>query len=179
MDKLNKINNELKSYINESTFISIKCRNKLLKMFSDEFNIKLDISNYQNVDLKVNEDFNVTYRDDKYTSEDNITSFEEFEERYNLFKIKADTLIKRKEIDFQNKSNFNNIGNIIFLLCMIIVGIIVLYFGIVAFISGHYFDCLWFIVFVLPMIIPKFKDSLKNRFIQAKNYISRLKKRVK
>ena len=41
MDKeetLNEINNELKTYINESSFISMKCRNKLLKMFADEFN---------------------------------------------------------------------------------------------------------------------------------------------
>ena len=56
---------------------------------------------------------------------------------------------------------------------------IVLYLGVIAFIAGHYFDCLWFIVFILPMIIPKLKDSLKDRFIQAKNYINRLKKRVK
>ena len=32
-EKRNKINNELKIYINESSFISNKCRNQLLKMF--------------------------------------------------------------------------------------------------------------------------------------------------
>ena len=179
MDKLTKINNELKSYINESSFISMKCRNKLLKLFEEEFNIKLDISNYQNVDLKINEDFTITYREDKYTSSDNINSFEELEEKYNNFKLKADNLIKKKEIDFQNKSNFNNISNIIILLLLIVIGIIVLYLGVIAFISGHYFDCLWFVVFILPMIIPKFKESIKNRFIQAKSYINRLIKRVK
>ena len=173
MDKLTKINNELKSYINESSFISMKCRNKLLKFFEEEFNVKLDIRNYQNVDLKINDDFTFTYREDKYISEDKIDSFEILEEKYNSFKIKADSLIKRKEIDFQNKSN------IIILLLLIIIGMIILYLGVVAFIGGHYFDCLWFVVFVLPMIIPKFKESIRNRFIQAKNYINRLIKRVK
>ena len=179
MDKLTKINNELKSYINESSFISMKCRNKLLKIFEEEFNIKLDISNYQNVDLKINDDFTITYREDKYSSSDSINSIKELEDRYNNFKLKADNLIKKKEIDFQNKSNFNNISNIIILLLLIVIGIIVLYLGVIAFIGGHYFDCLWFVVFVLPIIIPKFKDGIRNRFIQAKNYINRLIKRVK
>ena len=174
---LTKINNELKSYINESTFISIKCRNKLLKFFSEEFDVNLDISNYQNVDLKINDDFTVTYREDNYKS--NIKSINDLEEKYNNFKLKADSLIKRREIDFQGKSNFNNIVNLIIILLIIITMGIVLYLGVIAFIAGHYFDCLWFVVFILPMIIPKLKDSLKDRFMQAKNYINRLKKRVK
>ena len=176
---LNKINNELKSYINESSFISIKCRNKLLKIFEEAFNIRLDIGNYQNVDLFINDDFTVTYREDKYTSEDNINSFDELEERYNNFKLKADILIKRREIDFQGKSNFNNIVNLIVVLLIFITMGIVLYLGVIAFIGGHYFDCLWFIVFILPMIIPKLKYSLKDRLIQARDYIKRLIKRVK
>ena len=176
---LNKINNELKSYINETSFISMKCRNKLLKIFSEEFNIKLDISNYQNVDLKINDDFTITYREDKYTSEDNITTFKELEEKYNNFKLKADTLIKRREIDFQGKSNFNNIVNLIVLLLIFITMGIVLYLGVIAFIAGHYFDCLWFVVFIVPMIIPKLKYSLRDRLIQARDYIKRLIKRVK
>jgi len=177
MDKLNKINNELKSYINESTFISIKCRNKLLKFFEEEFEVNLDISNYKNVDIKINDDFTITYRDDNYKS--NINSIDELEEKYNSFKEKADTLIKRKEIDFQGKSNFNNIINLLFILCIFIIMGSILYFGVLALIAGHYFDCLWFIVFVLPIIIPKFKDSLRDRLIQARDFIKRLIKRVK
>lgn len=179
MDKLNKINNELKSYINETSFISMKCRNKLLKFFEEEFNIKLDISNYQNVDLKINDDFTITYREDKYVSEDNITDINIVEEKYNNFKLKADSLIKRKEIDFQGKSNINNIINLIFILLIFAIMGIILYFGVIAFIAGHYFDCLWFVIFILPMIIPKAKDSLKDRLIQARDYIKRLIKRVK
>ena len=179
MDKLNKINNELKSYINESTFISMKCRNKLLKIFSEEFNIKLDISNYQNVDLKINDDFTITYREDKYTSEDSITDISVVEEKYNNFKVKADSLLKRREIDFQNKSNMNNITNLLFVLGIFIIGIIVLYFGVIALIAGHYIDCIWFVVFIVPIIIRKIRDSFIDRLRQAKRYLSSLIKRVK
>lgn len=178
-DTLNKINNELKTYINESSFISMKCRNKLLKMFEEEFNVELDISNYKNVDLKVLDDFTISYRDDIYKSKDSITNMDEFMEKYSSFSDKADSLIKRREIDFKNKSNFNNISNLIIVICMILLILIILYFGIIAFISGHYFDCLWFLVVIVPWIFPKFKESFSNRFIQAKNYLKRLMKRVK
>ena len=176
---LDKINNELKSYINESSFISIKCRNKLLKIFEEEFNISLDISNYKNVDLFINDDFSITYREDKYISNDKINSISDIEERYNNFIFKADKLLERKNIDFQNKSNMNNISNLIIIIGMVLLFIIVIYFGVIAFISGDYFDCLWFLVVILPWIFPKFKDSFTNRFIQAKRYIKSLFKRVK
>ena len=86
-ETLNEINNELKTYINESSFISMKCRNKLLKMFADEFNINLDISTYKNVDLKVLEDFTISYRNNIYKPDNNITNLEEFMNKYNLFKV--------------------------------------------------------------------------------------------
>ena len=53
-DKINKINKELKVFINESSFISTKCRNKLLKIFCEVFSVDLDIGNYLNVDLSKN-----------------------------------------------------------------------------------------------------------------------------
>ena len=146
MDKkeiINKINNELKSYINESSFISTKCRNKLLKIFEEAFDVKLDIRNYQNVDLQINDDFTITYRDDIY------------------------------------KSNFKNISNLIVVLGMFIIMIILIYFGIISFISGNYIDCLWFVLVVLPWLFPKFKSSFLERLAQAKNFIHRLIKRVK
>ena len=178
-ETLNRINNELKTYINESGFISIKCRNKLLKMFADEFNIVLDIDNYKNVDLKVLEDFTISYRNNIYKPDSNITNIEEFIEKYNIFKESADKLIKKREIDFEHKSNLNNISNLIIFLCLIIAFISIIILGIIALYSGHYYDCLWFIVVVGPWLFPKFKESFINRFIRAKNYLKRVIKRIK
>ena len=94
---LNKINRELKVYINESSFISNKCRNKIIKIFSEEFNVNLDIDNYKNVDLSITDDFKVSYRDDLYTSSDNINSIEDVFERYERFKENSNYRKLRKD----------------------------------------------------------------------------------
>ena len=178
-ETLNEINNELKLYINESSFISMKCRNKLLKIFADEFNINLDISTYKNVDLEVLEDFTISYRDDIYKSDNEITNIEEFMNKYNIFKEKADSLIKKREIDFEHKNDLKNVGNLIAVLCLIIIFISAIILGIVAIFNGHYHDCLWFVAVVAPWLFPKFKESFTNRFIRAKNYLKRLIERIK
>ncbi len=175
----NQINKELKVFINESSFISNKCRNRLLKLFSEEFHVALDIDNYKNVDLSILEDFKILYREDTYEADPKIKDLEDLNERYQVFEEKAKKLLDKKEIDFQNKSNFKNISNLIILFCMFFVMIGAIALGIGAFLGGHYIDCIWFLVFVLPWIFPKFKSSLQERLEQAKNYIKRLLKKVK
>ena len=171
-EKLTKINNKLKIYLNEAGFISMKCRNKLLKIFCEEFLVDLDISNYKNVDLKIQDDYSVLYRDDIYKT--NINSYEELEERYNRFSEKAEQLIKKKDINFKNKSNKNNIINLLVLLLLfsIIIGVILLVIR--SFLMGDYYNCLWFIVFVVPIVVPKLKDNISDRLVQAKNYVKSL-----
>ena len=178
-EKLDTINKELKIYINEASFISMKCRNKLLKIFEEEFSVDLDISNYQNIDLEITEDYTVIYREDTYTPNEKIHSLDELTERYQKFQERADQLIKRKEIDFQNKSNWKNISNLIIIICLILISICLILLVIHSFLLGEYYNCLWFIIFIVPVIVPKLKESLTNRIIQAKNYLKSIFKRVK
>ena len=178
-ETLNEINNELKKYINESSFISMKCRNKLLKLFAQEFDIALDIDNYKNVDLKILKDFTITYRNNEYNPNSKITNIEEFMTKYNSFKEKADSLIKKREIDFKHKNDLKNIGNLIIVLCMIIIFVSAIILGIIAIFSGRYYDCLWFIAVFAPWLVPKFKETFTNRFTRAKNYLKRLIKRIR
>ena len=65
----------------------------------------------------------------------------------------------------------NNISNLIIVICMILVAIIVIVLGIVAFFNGHYFDCLWFLIVIIPSIVPQFRENLRVRFTQAKKFI--------
>lgn len=178
-DKLNKINRELKVYINESGFISNKCRNKIIKLFADEFCVNLDIDNYKNVDLSITDDFKVSYRDDLYTSSDNINSIGEVIERYERFKEKADKILKRKEIDFNNMSNAKNISNLIIVICIILGGIAITILGISAIFRGELFDVLWLVFIIGPAIISKVRDNIANRFIQARNFVKHLFKKIK
>ena len=178
-DKLNKINRELKVYINESSFISNKCRNKIIKIFGEEFNVDLDIDNYMNVDLSITDDLKVSYRDDTYTSHDNIKSIDEVVERYERFKDKADKILKRKEIDFNNMSNLKNISNLIIVVCIILIVCFVSILGISALFRGDYFDVLWLVFIIGPAVISRVRDSISNRFIQARNYLRHLFKKIK
>jgi len=176
-EKRNKINKELKVYINESSFISNKCRNKLLKIFSEEFSVDLDIDNYQNVDLSINEDNTFTYREDIYKSKEKIKSFEEIEERYEKFKEKADKLIKRKNINFDGKRNLNNITNLIVVVCILLFYLIITLLSIHAFITGKYIDCIWLVFIIVPRLFPNLRENLDNRFQQAKIYFKTRKKK--
>ena len=178
-EKLMKINKELKVCINEASFISMKCRNKVLKIFSEEFSVNLDISNYKNVDLEIRDDFTILYRDDVYSSSNKITNFEELEERYLIFKKRADELIKKKDINFQNKSNWNNISNLIVIICLVFVMIAILLFMIRSFLIGDYYNFLWVIVFIIPVVVPRMKESLSSRIQQAKNYLKSLLKKAR
>ena len=173
-EKLAKINNELKVCINEASFVSMKCRNRILKIFCEEFCVSLDISNYQNVDLKIQEDYTILYRDDVYSSEDNISDFEELEKRYLQFMERANRLIQKKEVDFQNKSNWNNIWNIIIILLLLLFLLGIILLVIRSLLIGDYYNFLWLIIFIIPMVVPRMKESLSLRIQQAKNYLKKI-----
>ena len=177
--RLNEINTELKVYINESGFISNKCRNKLLKIFEEEFNVKLDLDNYKNVDLSIKDDFKIIYRDDLYESNDKIKDMADLEERYARFKEKADKLLSRKEIDFKTKSNMNNVTNLVIVICIIGLMIATFIIGITALINRNYFDCLWFLIIASWIVTPSLKQKVLDRFAQAKRYLKGLIKKVK
>ena len=79
MLNLRKINNEMKSFINQADFISRKTRNKLISLVATEFNVDLPIDNYVNVDIQFTEDKNILMRGDEYKLATPLTD-EEFED---------------------------------------------------------------------------------------------------
>ena len=93
--RLKEINTELKIYINESSFISNSCRNKIIRYLGDAFDIQLPIENFASIDVSLLEDGSIEMRDEVYKRESAL-SFDEVLERYNFFKEKADSLLARK-----------------------------------------------------------------------------------
>jgi len=178
-EKLNRINNELKVYMNESGFISNRCRDKVIKILGEEFNIAFKTDNYANVDVSVLADGKFLYRGDIYQSNDNIQSYDDFIARYKRFTERTEKLLSRREIDFENMSNFKNISNLVIVACLLIFAVVVVILGIHALLVGNYFDCLWLVVFIIPAVFPRLKSSLEVRITQAKNYLKRLMKKVK
>lgn len=176
MKELNKINNELKSYINEANFISNKCRNKLISILGKEFNVDVKLDNYANVDAKILEDGSLEVRGDKYKNNQKYT-LEEINEHYENFKVQADKLLKKKDNSRTNKKDLDNVLNLFVILGILLVFLFVIFILLNAFLSGDFYHMLWLIVFILPLFVPNLKENLIQRVQQAKNYIKRRFKR--
>lgn len=168
--RLKEINKEIKTYINEAVFVSNKCRNKIIKLLADEFSIDLPLENFKIIDVILNEDGSITMRGDKYDQKEKLT-FQEVEEKYSNFKEKADGIIKKKEINYYNKGDRNNIKNLIIVLLIVVIFISLLIYAIQSFIAGNFINCLWLVAFTSTWLIPKF--DIGDRFRQAFNFIKR------
>lgn len=176
MKELNKLNNELKSYINEANFISNKCRNKLISILGKEFNVDVKLDNYANVDAKILEDGSLEVRGDKYKNNQKYT-LEEINEHYENFKVQADKLLKKKDNSRTSKKDLDNILNLFVIIGILLVFLFVIFILLNAFLSGDFYHMLWLIVFILPLFVPNLKENLIQRVQQAKNYIKRRFKR--
>ena len=172
MKELNKINNELKSYINEANFISNKCRNKLISILGKEFNVDIKLDNYANVDAKILEDGSLEIRGDKYKNNQKYT-LEEINEHFDNFKVQADKLLKKKDNSRTNKKDLDNIINLFVILGILLVFLFIIFILLNSFLTGDFYHMLWLIVFILPLFVPNLKENLIQRIEQAKNYIKR------
>ena len=166
--RLKEINTELKIYINESSFISNSCRNKIIRYLGDAFDIRLPIEDFASIDVSLLEDGSIEMRDEIYQREGDL-SFDEILERYDFFKEKADSLLAKK-----NKSSFplndsNNIKNLFIVLLLSILFVILCIYTLRSFFAGDYVQCIWLFLFISTWIFP----SVRDRFIQAFNYIKR------
>lgn len=174
-ERLNEINNELKDYMNESSFISNKCRNKIIKMLGNEFDIDLPVDNFQTVDISLTDKGSIIMRGDLYEREK--LSKEEIEERYSNFKEKADNFLKRKDVSFKNRKLSSNILNLLIILLIFIVFIILFIIGFRSLISGDILNLIWLIIFVAVWFVPSIGENLKGRIQTAKIFIKGLFKK--
>ena len=169
MANLRQINNELKAYINEATFISNKCRNKLLKYLGETFNVELALENFAKIDAEITEEGNIIMRGDEYKTSSPVKTEEELEEKYNIFKEKAELLLKKKEVNYYTKNNINNTLNIFIVIVLSIIYVIVLIFAIREVLSLNLFTASILFAILSSSLIP----NIKARFEQAKDFLKR------
>ena len=170
--KLDTINNEIKSIINESKFISIKLRNKIIKMLGTEFDISLPLENYENIDITITDKGNIIMRDEEY-KRDSELSLEEINERYNRFKDQADVILKKKEINYQNINDKNNIINLLITIVFGLLYIAAVIYLIRCFMFGRFFSCIWGVLILSTYLAP----PLRERFDRSINFIKRKMKK--
>lgn len=167
-EKLRKINKDLKVIINEATFISNKCRNKIIKMLGNDFSINLPIENFKSIDVVITEDGNIIMRDEEYKRDSKLT-IEEIDSIFTEFKNKTDVILKKKEINYYNMNDKNNIVNVFILIIMLVLFLALLYYAFISFINGSFFGCIWLLVYGSSWFVPGIKDRLH----QAINFIKR------
>mgnify|MGYP003179172706 FL=1 len=171
-EQLKKINTELKIYINESSFISNSCRNKIIRLLGNKFKITLPIENFKNVDLALLEDGSIVMRDEVYKQEMNL-SYKEVLERYEEFKEEADNLLKRKSKNTFMENDKSNSVNLFIVLLISGLFIALVIYTLKSFFTGNFIQCIWLFIFLTTWLLP----SIRDRFSQAFNYIKRKMKR--
>ena len=169
---IDDINNEIKSIINESKFISLKLRNRIIKMLGNEFDINLPLENYENIDVTITENGNIIMRDEEYKRDISL-SIKEINERYNRFKEQADVILKKKEVNYQNINDKNNIINILITLLFGALYIAAIIYLIRCFLYGNYISCIWGVLILSSYLAP----PLRDRFDMAINFIKRKMKK--
>lgn len=167
-EKLKKINKDLKVIINEATFISNKCRNKIIKMLGNDFSVDLPLENFKSIDVVITEEGNIIMRDEEYKRDSKLT-IDEIENIFNEFKNKTDSILKKKEINYYNMNDKNNIINVFILLVMVALFFALLYYAFISFINGSFLGCIWILFYGSSWFVPGIKDRLH----QAINFIKR------
>lgn len=165
---LRKINNELKGYVNQANFISQKTRNKLITLLAFEFDVNLPLENFANIDIQLTEEGSIVMRGDLYETSHKLTE-EEIIQKYNNFKEKAEKLLNKKEINYHNKKDLNNVLNIFIVIALSIVYVIVVILLIKSVLSLQLFSASILLGLLSSYLVP----GIKNRFEQAKNFLKR------
>ena len=76
-------------------------------------------------------------RDEEYKRDSKLT-IEEVENIFKEFKEKTDVILKKKEINYYNMNDKNNIINVFILIVMVAVFLALLYSAAISFISGNF-----------------------------------------
>ena len=108
-------------------------------------------------------------RGDEYKTSTPLKTEEELVEKYNIFKEKAEVLLKKKEVNYYTKQNINNTLNIFIVIALSIVYVIVLVLAIRAVLHLNFFTASILLAILSSSLIP----NIKSRFEQAKNFIKR------
>lgn len=163
------INNEIKGYINEASFISTKTRDKVIKLISKYFYVELPIENYLRIDISIKENGNVVMKDEEYKTTNPVKDEKELFERYNNFKEEVTKLLEKKEVNLDTIRKKNDITNLILTIILTIAILVITLFSLHRIILGDFIGGLWLLIVILPFLTDKVRNRYKMsiRFIKS------------
>ena len=170
---LKTINNEIKGYINEASFISNKTRNKLIRLISKHFYVELPIENFLRVDISIKENGNVVMKDEEYETTNPIKDEKELFERYNNFKEEVTNLLEKKEVNLDTIKKKNEITNLLLTTILTIALLIITFYSIHRLLLGDFIGGLWLILVIVPLLT----DKLRNRYKLAIRFLKSICKK--
>ena len=170
---IKSINNEIKGYINEASFISNRTRDKVIKLISKHFYVELPIENYLRIDISIKENGNVIMKDDEYKTTNPIKDEKELFERYNNFKEEVINLLSKKEVNLDTLRKKNDITNLILTILLTIAIIIIILFSINRLLIGDFIGGLWILIVILPLLT----ERVRNRYKMAYRFIKSICKK--
>ena len=170
-NELKEMNKKIKAYLNESKSISIKCRNKLIKLVEKYFYVDLPKDNYLNIDITILENGNIIMREEEYKTKQKTTSSMDLVNRFTEFQKEVDILLNKNETNFKVKKQNSELKNIIVLFLMVVFIIFLFLYGLRELLLGNLFGVIWLIIIIVYYIVPLTGDKLRNRIIRAKKFL--------
>ena len=174
-NNLKSINNELKSYINEASSISVKCKRKLVKLVEKHFFVDLPNEDYKILDIAILENSNIVMRDVEYKTTKNLSSEEELYERFENLKIDAESLLETNATNFSVLKNKNGINNLLIVFLTLSLSLFIITYVIQQLIIGNFDRLIGIAILIAYYGIPATGNKFRDRLHQAKKYLISLK----
>lgn len=171
---LKEMNNQIKSYINEASGISSKCKIKLIKLVEKHFFVELPHDNYLNIDIEILENGNIIMRDKEYITTNSISDLDSLSNRYNIFKEEVETLLNKHEVNFTTMTKKSEINNLIYVFFHLFAVAVITIYCIHRLLLGDLFGCIWIVVVIGYILFPNNTASLKNKYTRAIKYLKSL-----
>lgn len=174
-NNLKSINNELKSYINEASSISVKCKRKLVKLVEKNFFVDLPNEDYKILDITILENSNILMREVEYKTTKSLSSEEELYERFDNLKKEVEVLLDTNATNFDVLKNKNGINNLLIVFLTLSLSLFIITFAIQQLLIGNYERLIVIAILIAYYGIPATGNKFRERLTQAKKYLISLK----
>lgn len=167
---MDDINNEMKVFINEASFISSVTLKKVLKLICKYFYVDLPIEDFLKVDIEIMENGNVKMRGDEYQSNNKPKNYNELLDRYDKLKIEIESVLDKREISFDKKRKKNDFISFLLAVLFTIIFIIIIIYVVKQLLYGNIFGAIWLVVVLVPLITPR----INEKYVGAIRFIKNL-----
>ena len=174
---IDKMNMQMKIFLNEASGISSQCKMKLVRLVQKHFMVDLPKDNYLNIDIVILENGDIKMRDVLYETSSPVESLEDLKKRFFAFEEEANKLINKNEVNFETLSSKKERNNLIWVIFISFAIIVISLVALIRLFSGDLYSVFWLVIMIGYYVIPATGNSIRNRYVRAARYLkSKFKK---